>query len=204
MRHKRVFSGARSDKILSALLGLAFSGRGGLMIDSTAEHEDARADGCCRLIAGFRPLGNSFGYFLGGSFNVRQELIDCSRRSGDVLATIQLSFSPYNQRDKAPTGAFQWSIEPGETAGHEALASWTESINTDETARLRVPELRIKAGSQWAFRLGHNRLIQKAALQIAEVLSNPDDPGINFAEYAMEDRLNFWPAKCGTRKPRGQ
>ena len=171
------------------------------MIDSTVEHEESSADGCGRFITGFRPLGNSFGSFLGGSFNVRQELIDFSRRTSGIVAVLQMSFFPYSQRAREPTGAFLRRIEPGETVGNEALASWVESINTDETASLGVPELRIKAGLQWAFRLGHNRLIHKAAVRISDVLNRPDDPGITFADCARDDRLKFWPAGCGLPKP---
>jgi hypothetical protein len=115
-----------------------------------------------------------------------------------------MSFSPYDKRGKEPTGAFLWRIEPGETTGDDALAFWTESINTDETASVGIPELRIKAGSQWAFRLGHNRLIQKAALRIADVLNRPDSPGITFADYARAEGLNFWPGKCRTQNAQGQ
>lgn len=200
MRHRWVFWGAASDEILSALLCLKFCGRGGLMIDSTAEHEEARGDGCCRFITGFRPVGNRFGSFIGGMFDVRQELIDCWQRSGDVLATIQMSFFPYTKMGKEPMGSFLWGIEPGER-GNQAFASWTESINVDETAALRVAELRIRAGRRWAFRFGHNKLMRKAALRIADVLNNPDDRGITFADYARDDGLKFLPAKCGRRTP---
>src|SRR6516225_1691537 len=148
MRHKRAFSGASSDEILSVLLGLRFCGKGGLMIDSTAEHEESPPTAAAGSSQAFDRSGIVFGSFLGGSFNVRQELSDCSRRTGGALATIRMSFSPYSQGAKEPTGAFLWRIEPGVTVGNEARAFWIESINTDETASLGVPELRIKAGSQ--------------------------------------------------------
>jgi hypothetical protein len=198
MFHKRAFVGARSDEILSALFGLAFCGKGGLMIDATAEREDVSSDGTWRVITGFRPMGNGVGSFLGISFNVRQELIDCSRRPDGAIATIRMSFSPHQLNDTEPVGSFLWRIEAGGAIGQER-AFWSESINTDETAGLGIPVLRIKTGSQWIFRVSHNRLVQKAAFRIAHVLSHPGDRPIDFAEYARHDGLSFWPAKCGSR-----
>jgi hypothetical protein len=167
------------------------------MIDSTAEREEASSDGV-RLVMGFRSLGTTFGSPLASVFNVRQSIIDWSRHSGGVTARIRMSFFPYNQNDREPSGGFLWMIEPGGTID-QAQSLWSEFINSDETTNLGIPELRIKAGSRWLFLLGHNRLVHKAALRIARVLSDPDGPIIDLADDARFDRLNFWPAKCGTR-----
>ena len=181
MRHTREFVGARSDEIISVLLGVTFSGKQGLMVDSTAEGEEDSSDGSWRVITGFRPLGGSFVSFLGGSFHVRQELIECSQRAGGAAATIPMSFLPYNEKERAPSGSCLWTVEPC-GAVDQARSLWSEFINTDETERMGIPQLRIKTGLRWAFRVGHSRLIHKAASRIADVLSNRDERAIAFAD----------------------
>ena len=196
MRHRICFSNASSEQVLSLLLGVKFYGAGGLMVDSTADSEEDSPDGHSRFIKNFRPLGDSFGSVLAGSFNIRQELIECSKGPCGVAATIRMSFSPAKLRDQEPSGSFLWKIEPAAANESEMDACWTELINTDETRSRQVPELRFKAGARWAFQLGHNRLIQKAAQRIVDVLNATDDRGVVFADYATADRLNFIPGKC--------
>lgn len=196
MRHKRCFSNASSDQIVSILLGLKFFGAGGLMVDSTADSEEDSPDGHSRFIKNFRPLGDSFGSVLAGSFNVREELIACSAGRNGVMATIQMSFSPARSKDHEPSGSFLWEIAPGQANENEKRACWSELINTEETRSRRLQELRIKVGARWIFQLGHNRLIQKAAQRIADVLNAGDDSGLSFASYAQEARTNFLPSKC--------
>ena len=196
MRHRRCFSNASTEQILSLLLGLKFCGAGGLMVDSTADSEEDSSDGHSRFIKDFRQLGDSFGSVLAGSFNVRQELTQCLAEPEGVVATIQMSFSPARSKDHEPSGSFLWEIEPSQANDSGRCACWTELINTEETRSRRLPELRIKAGAIWIFQLGHNRLIQRAAQRIADVLNSGDDKGINFASYAQEARRNFLPSKC--------
>jgi len=184
------------------LLGLTFCGTRGLMVNSTAEREEVSSDGSWRLVTGFRPLGNSFGSFLGGTFNVRQELIDCSWHPGGATATIRMSFAPYRQKDHEPAGSFLWTVVPSGEFDHVG-SLWGESINTDETSRLGIPELRIKAGSRWPFRFGHNRLIHRAALRIAYILNNQDERTLDFEDYAPCERLDFRSAKRETHLLQG-
>jgi len=91
------------------------------------------------------------------------------------------AFLPYNEKERAPAGSFLWTVEP-RGAVDQARSLWSEFINTDETERMGIPQLRIKTGLRWAFRVGHSRLIHKAASRIADVLSNRDERAIAFAD----------------------
>jgi len=171
MRHRRCFSNASVEKILSLLLGLKFCGAGGLMTDSTADSEEDSPDGRNRFIKNFSPLGDSLGSRLAGSFNVRQELIACTQGQHGVVSTIRMSFSPVSPEDEGPCGSFLWKVEPESPNENEERACWTELINTEETRAERLPELRIPTWRRWIFSLGHNRLMHKAAQRIADVLN---------------------------------
>lgn len=166
------------------------------MAHSTADSEEDSPDGHSRFVKNFRPLGKSFGSMLAGSFNVRQELIECAEGPRGVVARIRMSFSPAKPKDQYPSGSFLWEIEPGRTHKNGSGASWTELINTEETRNRQLPVLRIKAPARWAFQLGHNRLVQKAAQRIADILNAGDDSGLSFASYAEAARTNFLPSKC--------
>ena len=195
MRHGRFFTNVLSDQVLSLLLGLKFYGPGGLMVDSTGDSEEDSPDGGCRFIKRFRPLGTQFGSAMAGCFNVHQELIECTAGPKGIAATVKMTFSPSNEKDREPSGSFLWLIQPVE---HERTqgASWAELINTQETHSKQIPPLRIGSRKRWVFRLGHNRLIGKAAQRIAEVLHSGDCSDIQFADYAVEHRLSFKPQKC--------
>ena len=200
MRHTRRFSNTSSRQILSLLLGLKFYGAGGLMVDSTADSEGNSPDGLSRFIKNFRPLGNRFGSVLAGSFGVSQEFIECSEGAHGVKAIIRMSFSPANSRDQEPSGSFLWLIESAEANKSEMRTCWTELINTDETRGRQITELRIKAGAKWAFQLGHNRLIRKAAQRIAEILNAGNDSEVALANNGEADRLNFSLNQRGHRR----
>lgn len=169
MRHGRLFTNALSDEVLPLVLGLRFYGAEGLMVDSTAESEEALANGRARLIRGFRPLGSRLGSALAGCFNVHQQLIECTPGPKGSVAIIKMTFSPSNS-DREPSGSFLWFIEPGETV-REQGALWIELINTQETVSRQIPTLRIGCAKKWVFQFGHNRLIAKAAQRIAAVLN---------------------------------
>lgn len=162
------------------------------MVNSTAESEEDSADGSTRFIRKFRPLGTQFASALAGCFNVHQELMECETGPKGMAATIKMTFSPSNEKDREPRGSFLWLIEPAEL-GREEGALWTELINTSETVSRRIAGLRIGRGKKWIFRLGHNLLIGKAAKRIAEVLSAGDSPDVQFTDYAVEHRLSFKP-----------
>jgi hypothetical protein len=195
MRHVRFFDNALPHQILSLLLGLKFYGAGGLMVDSTADSEEDSPDGRVRFIEKFRPLGTQFASALAGRFNVHQELIECMEGPKGTSASIKMTFSPSNEKLREPSGSFLWLIEPGE-CGRNQGAFWTELINVPETASREMPALRIRHGRTWVFRLGHNRLIEKAARRVAEVLNTGDSPDLQFADYAVELRLRFKPSMC--------
>jgi hypothetical protein len=110
-----------------------------------------------------------------------------------------MSFLPYDEKERAPSGSFLWTVEPGGSVD-QARSLWSEFINTDETKRMGVPQLSIKTGLRWAFRVGHSRLIHKATTGIADVLSNRDERVIAFADYARRDGLNFRPASFRTMR----
>ena len=192
MRHGRFFTNAVSGHVLALLLGLKFCGAGGSMVDSTAELEEDSENGRTRFIKKFRPLGAQFPSVLAGCFNVHQELMECERGPKGMAATIKMTFSNSNEKDREPSGSFLWLIEPTQHRGQQG-ALWTELINCRETVSCQLPELRIGRGKKWIFRLGHNHLIGKAALRIAEVLISGDHPNLEFAKYAAADRLNFKP-----------
>jgi hypothetical protein len=61
---------------------------------------------------------------------------------------------------------------------------------------MQIPALRISLGKRWVFRLSHNRLIEKAAQRIAEVLNAGDCSDVKFADYAAEPWLSFKPRMC--------
>jgi len=195
MRHARFFTNTLSGQVLSLVLGLKFYGAGGLMIDSTAELEEDSPDGCSRFIRRFWPLGAQFGSALAGCFDVRQELIECTTGPQGTAATIKMTFSPSNKKDCEPMGSFLWLVGPAE-CGRERGALWTELINTSETIQREIPALRIGRGKGWVFRLGHNRLIEKAAQRIAQVLNAGDSSDVQFADYAAGQRLSFRPNMC--------
>jgi len=186
MRHRRYFSNASAEEVLSLLLGLKFYGAGGLMTDSTADSEENSPDGRARFIRNFRPLGDSFGSILTGSFNVRQELIECVEGQHGAMSTIRMSFSPVRPEDEEPSGSFLWQIEPDLPNENERGACWTELINTEETRAQRLTELKIGTWRRWLFSLGHNRLMRKAAQRIADVL-NGDSSLVAFAGYSALD-----------------
>jgi len=171
MRHRRCFSNVSPKQVLSLVLGLEFCGAGGLMVDSTCDSEEYSTDRQARLIRNFRPLGDSLGSALAGSFDVRQELIECTERMHGVLACVRMSFSPARPGDKGPTGSFLWQIESARPDELERGACWAELINTEETRSMRFPDLRIKPGTRYIFQLGHNRLMRKAAERVGEVLN---------------------------------
>ena len=195
MRHGRFFTNAWSDQILSLLLGLKFCGPGGLMADSTGDSEEDSPDGSSRFIKRFRPLGTQFGSALAGCFDVHQELLQCTIGPKGIAATIKMTFSPSNEKDHEPCGSFLWLVEPVERE-RERGALWTELINSPETVSRHIPGLRIGRGKKLIFRLGHNRLIRKAAQRIAEVLNSGDSPDVQFADYAAGHRLRFKPRMC--------
>ena len=162
------------------------------MADSTAESEEG--DGNSRFIRNFKPLGDSFASLFTGSFHVQQELLNCSPGSQGVVAAIRMTFFPSSAKSGFPQGSFLWEVAPD--AGR---ACWTEWINTVETRSRQIPDLRIKFGSRRVFMAGHNRLNEKAAQRMADVLNGGNESGAVFASYAQLDRLNFWPGKCGAR-----
>jgi hypothetical protein len=195
MRHGRFFANVRSDQILSLLLGLKFCGSGGLMVDSTAESEEDSLDRSARFVRRFSPLGAHFASALAGSFNVHQELIECTQGPRGIVAAIKMTFSPSSEKDREPSGSFVWLIEPAECVGNHG-ALWTEAINGQETASRQIPALQIGRGRRWVFQFGHNRLIGKAARRVAEVLNTGDSRDLRFADYAIEHRLSFKPNVC--------
>lgn len=166
------------------------------MVDSTADSEEDSPDGSSRFIKRFRPLGTQFGSAFAGCFNVHQELIECTAGPKGIAAAIKMTFSPSNEKDREPSGSFLWLTEPAECV-REQGALWTELINSPEPVSGQIPALRISHGKRWIFRLGHNRLIGKAAQRIAEVLNAGDYRDLEFADYAAAHRLNFRPKKCG-------
>jgi hypothetical protein len=197
MRHRRYFSNTSPEQLLSLLMGLKFCGKGGLMVDSTADSEECSSDGNSRFIRNFKPLGASFASIFAGAFNVRQEILECSLGSKGVVAAIRMSFSPCRPEEELPCGSFLWEVEPQRPGTRGTGACWTESINTRESLTKQIPELRIATGKKRVFLLGHNRLNEKAAARIVEILNQSDDGGVVFADYAGADRLNFRPGKCG-------
>jgi hypothetical protein len=190
MKHKRCFTHASSEQLLAVILGLRFCGEGGLMARSTAHSEDAFDDGYRRFIKGFKPLGDSLGSMMAGSWDVQQEIIEYQEGPHGVAASIRMSFSPGNPKDQEPSGSFLWQIEPCVCGARTDSVCWTEFINTQETRGKQIPDLRVKRCAKWVFQLGHNRLIQKAAERAADIL-NGNDRGVVFAGYAQESRLNF-------------
>ena len=172
MRHRRYFSNASAEQVLSLVLGMKFCGAGGLMLYSTCDSEEYSPNRQSRFIKNFRPWGNRLGSALAGSFNVYQELIEYTDGIQGVIATIRMTFSPANPTDEEPSGSFLWQIEPARPDELDRGACWTELINTEETRNRRFPELRIKPWAKWIFQLGHKRLIQKAAERVAEALNN--------------------------------
>lgn len=196
MRHGRFFTNALSDQLISILLGLKFYGTGGLMVDSVADTEEDSPGGSARFIRRFKPLGSRFGSALAGCFNVHQELIECTEGPKGIVVAVKMTFSPSSKRDCEPSGSFLWLIEPAEWLGKQG-ALWTELINSPETVERQIPALRIGHGKKWVFRLGHNRLIRKAARRVAEVLNAGDYRDLQFADYAAEHRLRFKPKRCG-------
>src|SRR5215813_12748057 len=194
MRHRRCFSDTSSEQLVSLLLGLKFYGKGGLMADSTADSEEDSADGNSRFITNFKPFGDSFVMRVAGSFHVRQELFECSVGPSGLVAAIRMTFSPVGSNDR-PNGSFLWEVEPDAAA--ERRACWTESINTSETRKRQIQDLKIKFGSRRVFLFGHNRLNEKAAQRMADVLNGGGESGAVFASHAQKDRLNFRPGKCG-------
>jgi len=107
-----------------------------------------------------------------------------------------MSFSPCGPKEELPTGSFLWEVEPDSAEAQETRACWTESINTRESGRRQLPDLRIAAGKKRVFLLAQNRLNEKAAARMVEVLNHRDDSGVVFAAGASTDRLSFWPGKC--------
>lgn len=195
MRNRQFFTNASSDQVLSLLLGLKFYGPGGLMANSSGDSEEDSLDGTSRFIKRFRPLGTQFGSTLAGCFDVHQELVECTVGPKGIAASIKMTFSPSNEKDRGPSGSFLWLVEPVERE-RERGALWTELINSPETVSRQIPGLRIGRGKKLIFRLGHNRLIRKAAQRIAEVLNTGDSPDVHFADYAAEHRLSFKPRMC--------
>lgn len=171
MRHTRCFSNASPEQVLSLLMRLKFYGPGGLMAASTADSEEDAPDGRSRFIKNFRPGGNWFGSRLAGSFNVRQELMESAERRQATLPMIRMTFSPARPEDEVPNGSFLWRVEPGPPNENGTRACWTELINTEETRAEGLPDLRVGTWRRWVFSFGHNRLMQKAAQKIADVLN---------------------------------
>lgn len=196
MRHRRCFSNTSPEQLLSLLLGLKFYGKGGLMVDSTADSEEDSADGNSRFIRNFKPFGDGFISRFAGSFHVSQELFECSVGPRGLVAAIRMTFSSSRSKAGMPAGSFLWEIEPGPADEPERRACWTESINTSETRMRQIPGLKIKFGSRRVFLFGHNGLNEKAAQRIADVLNRGNESGAVFASYAQMDRLNFRPGKC--------
>jgi hypothetical protein len=151
MRYSRCFSHASSEQILSLLLGLKFFGAGGLMVDSTADSEEYFRDRRARLIRTFKPLGKSLVSVLAGSFNVLQELIECSMGQHGIVAGIRMSFSPASPTARDPNGSFLWQVAPCQPNGTAMRACWMELINTEEIRRRGWPELKVAVGNRWVF-----------------------------------------------------
>ena len=195
MRHTRCFSNASPEQVLSLLMRLKFYGPGGLMADSAADSEEDAPDGRSRFIKNFRPVGDGFGCRLAGSFNVRQELIEPPDRQHGALPLIRMTFSPARPEDEFPSGSFLWRVEPDMPGESGTLACWTERINTGETKAERLPDLRIGMWRRWVFPFGHNRLMQKAAQRIADVLNGDGDLPV-FADYSEAARRLFGAASA--------
>jgi hypothetical protein len=81
----------------------------------------------------------SFFAVLAGTFNVHQELFECSLGPQGGVVTIWMSFSPSDSKDHEPTGSSLWEIEPDRANEQERRACWTESINTHETLSKPLP-----------------------------------------------------------------
>jgi hypothetical protein len=59
------------------------------------------------------------------------------------------------------------------------------SSASEETRALHLPDLRIKFGVGWIFRIAHNRLMQRAAEQISEVLNGRLQPSFVASDWKM-------------------
>jgi hypothetical protein len=117
MVHRRLFTNALSDRILSLLLGLKFYGEGGLMVDSTAESEEDSLDGSARFVRRFTPLGAQFASALAGCFHVHQELIECTQSPKGILAAIKMTFSPSRREGSAAERWFSLADRAGGIRG---------------------------------------------------------------------------------------
>jgi hypothetical protein len=148
------------------------------MVDSTCDFEERSRDKEARFIKNFRPLGNSPGSALAGSFDVHQELIERTEGKYGVTGIVRMTFSPARPEDREPTGSFLWQIEPARPDEPDQGACWVELINTEETRHMGFPDLRIKPWARWIFQLGHKRLIQKAAERCAHLLNGGDDSSL--------------------------
>ena len=145
MRHRRCFSHASSKHLLSIILGTKFCGPDGLMVDSTCDFEERSRDKEARFIKNFRPLGNSPGSALAGSFDVHQELIERTEGKYGVTGIVRMTFSPARPEDREPTGSFLWQIEPARPDEPDQGACWVELINTEETRHMGFPDVRNQA-----------------------------------------------------------
>jgi hypothetical protein len=103
---------------------------------------------------------------------------------------------PIEREGSAAERWFSLADRAGGIRGKPRRSLWTELINGPETASRRIPALRIGYGKRWVFRLGHDRLIGKAARRVAEVLNTGDSRDLRFANYAAAHRLNFRPKRC--------
>jgi hypothetical protein len=76
------------------------------MVDSTADPEEYFPERRARFIKNFKPLEESLVSVLAGSFNVLQELIECSVGRYGIVASIRMSFSPISPTAQGPQREF--------------------------------------------------------------------------------------------------
>jgi hypothetical protein len=200
LRHKRRFTNTSSDRLLFFLLGLKFYGPGGLMVTSIADAEECSPDGTFRLVKNFKPMQNTPGSFVAGSFNVSQKLLECSLGPLGVTALVQMSFTPTDPDSPGPRGSLLWAIEPGRTEKQDSCAYWTDLVNTEETQSRRFT-LRVKPASAEILMALHNRLIGGAGKRVVQVLNASSyENGVVFASYVKSGRLEFLPKHMRARK----
>jgi len=200
LRHKRRFTNTSSDRLLFFLLGLRFYGPGGLMVTSIADDEECSANGAFRLVKNFKPMQNTPGSFVAGSFNIGQKLLECSLGPLGVTALVEMSFTPTDPDSPGPWGSLLWAIEPGTTEDQGRCAYWTDLVNTEET-RSRGFALRVKAESAEILMALHNRLIGGAGKRVVQVLNASSyDDGVVFASYVRSGQLNFLPRQVRAGK----
>src|SRR5258707_15644869 len=98
------------EQLLSVLLSLKFYGKGGLMVDSTADSEECSSDLQ-------RPPGN---------FRMRHGI----ERGCDGYSDVVLSLRP---KRGIAYRSFLWKVQPDSAEAQVTRACWTETINTRES-----------------------------------------------------------------------